>query len=534
MQKLQLSIPEPCHENWQQMTPTQQGRFCNACAKEVIDFSAMTDIQVLNYFTTLTHEKVCGRALPEQLDRTISRPAQPKKRIFWYWNYFVMFLMFFAKGNSTKAQNCTKPATELSPVKNVDVRGDVVVVAGQIKKQHVVSGKVIDNKGEPVPFASIINKEAKYGVATDGKGEFKINAASNSILSISAAGYKTVEIEVDTKTAINVVLENFREFALGGVIVVQSYVDGVYQYPSNQNLVAGIVIKDWETLQAIQHAKIFINKGFSNNSDIVFSDNSGKYKIKEIKPRDKFNVKIEADGYEPNEFTVDGAEFKDRKKEWEVLLRKKKTEPLKPLLVKPGTQTPIRLGGMIAVNKNTEPLYIVDGIIAKKADEIKPEDIDDVTVLQGPAAAALFGSDGTNGAIVITTRKFKEKKLEQVTVSADFKSRKMGGMTAGYRITYLNDTKARLMTILTDSLKVYPNPVQRNSSFSVALKLKEAGAYQIQFTDATGKIILQKQISTLGKVHVETWQPQNWAAGIYYVRIFSKNKLISSTSFIFE
>ena len=36
MQKLQLSIPEPCHENWQQMTPTEQGRYCNACAKEVV------------------------------------------------------------------------------------------------------------------------------------------------------------------------------------------------------------------------------------------------------------------------------------------------------------------------------------------------------------------------------------------------------------------------------------------------------------------------------------------------------------------
>ena len=75
MQKLQLSIPEPCHENWQQMTLTTQGRFCNACAKEVVDFSMMTDMQVLNYFTTGTNEKVCGRALPEQLNGTISLVA---------------------------------------------------------------------------------------------------------------------------------------------------------------------------------------------------------------------------------------------------------------------------------------------------------------------------------------------------------------------------------------------------------------------------------------------------------------------------
>ncbi|HNK29664.1 MAG TPA: hypothetical protein PKG65_12100, partial [Ferruginibacter sp.] len=87
MQKLQLSIPEPCHENWQEMTPTQQGRFCKACAKEVIDFSMMTDTEVLNYFAGLREEKVCGRALPSQLNRAITYPKEPKKRLFWYWNY---------------------------------------------------------------------------------------------------------------------------------------------------------------------------------------------------------------------------------------------------------------------------------------------------------------------------------------------------------------------------------------------------------------------------------------------------------------
>ena len=64
MQKLQLSIPEPCHENWQEMTPTQQGRFCKACAKEVIDFSMMTDTEVLNYFAGLCDEKVWDEPYP--------------------------------------------------------------------------------------------------------------------------------------------------------------------------------------------------------------------------------------------------------------------------------------------------------------------------------------------------------------------------------------------------------------------------------------------------------------------------------------
>ena len=135
MQKLQLSIPEPCHENWQTMTPTEQGRFCNSSAKEVKEFSMMTDTEVLNYFTTLNHEKVCGRALTAQLDRAIVWPKEPKKRLFWYWNYIVMFFMFFGKGNVARAQGGIKRITKQSPYKINDKRGQRLKT-GELKKEN--------------------------------------------------------------------------------------------------------------------------------------------------------------------------------------------------------------------------------------------------------------------------------------------------------------------------------------------------------------------------------------------------------------
>ncbi|MFM2327517.1 MAG: hypothetical protein RIR31_1719 [Bacteroidota bacterium] len=95
MQKIQLSIPEPCHESWQNMTSTQQGRFCNTCAKEVIDFSIMSDSEVLNYFSSLKSEKICGRAYPDQLGRAITLPKVAKKKIFGYWTYVTAFFLFF-------------------------------------------------------------------------------------------------------------------------------------------------------------------------------------------------------------------------------------------------------------------------------------------------------------------------------------------------------------------------------------------------------------------------------------------------------
>ncbi|HMK04909.1 MAG TPA: T9SS type A sorting domain-containing protein [Ferruginibacter sp.] len=321
MQKLYLSIPEPCHENWQAMTVTEQGRFCNACAKEVVDLSMMTDTEVLNYFTTTSFEKVCGRTLPSQLERTISYPQEPKKRLFWYWNYIVMFIMFFSKTNTAKAQSCSKPITELNPVKS--------------------------------------------------------------------------------------------------------------------------------------------------------------------------NTK----------------------------------------------QTQVRLGSMKI--KGPDPLLVVNGTIVTNFDNVNIDDIEDVTVLQGSAATAIYGSEGANGAIIITT-KLKVKNLDTVTVKADpFLTRRVDGVLGGVgirgiRVTGYADTKTKIVTRLTDSLKLYPNPVEKGYPIFVSLKVKEAGNYYIQVMDAIGRIVLQKQINIPSKEYMEQVQTNSmWAAGIYNMNVFNnKNKLISKLSFI--
>ena len=58
---LLLSIPTPCHENWNAMLPNEQGAFCNACAKTVVDFTGMSDDEVRQYFLQHRGQKTCGR-----------------------------------------------------------------------------------------------------------------------------------------------------------------------------------------------------------------------------------------------------------------------------------------------------------------------------------------------------------------------------------------------------------------------------------------------------------------------------------------
>lgn len=71
-----LHIPEPCHENWDKMSPAQQGRFCQQCSKTVVDFSAMTDQQVLKVLSKESGS-TCGRFTSDQLERPFVKESKP-------------------------------------------------------------------------------------------------------------------------------------------------------------------------------------------------------------------------------------------------------------------------------------------------------------------------------------------------------------------------------------------------------------------------------------------------------------------------
>jgi hypothetical protein len=540
MQKLQLSIPEPCHENWQNMTPTDQGRFCKACAKEVVDFSMMTDTEVLNYFTSLTHDKVCGRALPSQLERTISKPKDPKKRLFWYWNYLVMFFMFFTKGNGAKAQAGIKPLTELSPVMHPDIKGEMQLQ----DKSRIISGKITDAGGNPVSFASIKIKGTSRGVAADANGAYSLIIKAGVILEISGAGFITREIPTGTQSAVNTVLEKTKGGTIGEMIIVTTGAirrnpDEYYGPYDRLKRVAVIHVKDEETGKVIPNAGIVIQEGYVDIAYSFITDNKGVYKIKGISDYNKYEIKVSANGYEPSEFTIDDNDFKDRKKTWQVLLRKQKNESVRSTArPKLGLETTIRLGGINAFAVRGSVLYVVDGTILLNNVDINSDDVADYFILSAPEAMAIFGESGKNGAIVISTRKAKEITLKEVIVNTGgftSCSSMAGGIsfTNTYENSFLGDTIATVKTLLTDSVKVYPNPVQRNTGFSVALKLKQAGNYSLQVNDASGRILLLQKFNAGSKNHTEKiMSDSRWLSGIYYIRVFdAQNKLVSKSGF---
>lgn len=65
---MKISIPSPCHEDWQTMTPTKKGAFCAVCNKDVIDFTQKTNAEIRSILMANTGEKPCGNFLSAQLE----------------------------------------------------------------------------------------------------------------------------------------------------------------------------------------------------------------------------------------------------------------------------------------------------------------------------------------------------------------------------------------------------------------------------------------------------------------------------------
>ncbi|MFT6334202.1 MAG: TonB-linked SusC/RagA family outer membrane protein [Saprospiraceae bacterium] len=73
----------------------------------------------------------------------------------------------------------------------------------------------------------------------------------------------------------------------------------------------------------------------------------------------------------------------------------------------PNGSPTIRLRGISTVGANTQPLVVVDGVIGASLNNVDPNDIENISVLKDGSAAAIYGSRGSSGVIIVTTKKGK-------------------------------------------------------------------------------------------------------------------------------
>jgi hypothetical protein len=104
-----ISIPKPCNENWNDMSPRDQGAFCSVCSKTVIDFTVLSDEEVKNYFFQHREQKTCGRFRNDQLADIDNPLPQLLADAIPFWKKFlaIVFILF-----GTFLSGCKRPLKE--------------------------------------------------------------------------------------------------------------------------------------------------------------------------------------------------------------------------------------------------------------------------------------------------------------------------------------------------------------------------------------------------------------------------------------
>lgn len=218
--------------------------------------------------------------------------------------------------------------------------------------QRTLPGTVRDEKGEPIPFATITEVGKKNVVQADGNGTFIIKVADGAQLRITASGHQPQTVTV-SGNAITATLST-TEVQLSEVVVTTAF--GVKRSQRVTPYSSQVVSRD--QLAIIPQTNV---------------NNALAGKVAGVQFRGQSPIKLNDQGF-------------------------------------------LRLRGGSALGGDVTALYIVDGTPVASFD-INPDDIQDVTVLKGANATALFGERARGGAIVITTRKRGDRNTAGIEVN---------------------------------------------------------------------------------------------------------------------
>jgi TonB-linked SusC/RagA family outer membrane protein len=213
-------------------------------------------------------------------------------------------------------------------------------------KVNTLSGKITDESGLAVPFATIKIVGSKAAFLTDADGNYSLKNLGNAKqITVSCLGFKTVTLDLNSKSLNNIVLTSVAE-NLKEVVVTNAF--GLKQ--SSKTTPYSVQVISGEKLNTVVQPNLNAALGG---------------KVAGLQLRDESNVAL-------------------------------------------GRNSNVRLRGEGTIG-GSSPLYVVDGTPMNSSD-INTQDIESVTVLKGANATALFGDRASSGAFVITTKKGGSKK----------------------------------------------------------------------------------------------------------------------------
>ena len=208
-----------------------------------------------------------------------------------------------------------------------------------------ISGKVADQNGQAVPFATIVVKGSRTGTSADADGNFQIKAPLTGTLVVSGTGINQKQVPISGETNLTIKVTS-KESSLSEVVVTT---------------VAGTRVNKRQ--QGFASTEIGAKTLTESKPTVLASALAGQVA--------GLQVMATGGGVNPN---------------FRIIIR-----------------------GQRSLTGNNQPLLILDGNIVTYdlLSNISPEDIENVNTLNGPAAVALYGSQASNGALVITTKRPK-------------------------------------------------------------------------------------------------------------------------------
>lgn len=207
---IKISIPNPCKQDINTMSVSQQGYFCDSCQKEVVDFRKFSDTQIQTYFLNIGNKKVCGAFLPSQ----ITTPTNLKNSNWFFGTIskFSFFMFLMLQKLETQAQTQSKQPTIQTEIKKVDETNPTV--SDSTDSEITVSGVVLlvnhhnslaTIKGGSLHkcVISITNTNIQKVVDLDGKFNFTVDISKYNNILFEHPNYISRNIELDKFATLN-------------------------------------------------------------------------------------------------------------------------------------------------------------------------------------------------------------------------------------------------------------------------------------------------------------------------------------------
>lgn len=245
-----------------------------------------------------------------------------------------------------------------------------------ISAQITVEGNVTDSNGDPLIGANVFCSANNSGTITDFDGNFSITVPGDATLQFSLVGYSTQTIEIEERTEINITLQE--GIALNEVVVTALGI-------SRDKKALGYAVTEigGSDVNTVKETNV-VNSLSGRVAGVVITQSTGG----------------------------------------------------------PASGSRVVIRGNNSLTGNNQPLYVVDGVPIDNSgfgsaagsgageysrtdygtgvSDINPDDIESISVLKGPNAAALYGSRASNGVVLITTKKGTAQKGIGVTYSSNF------------------------------------------------------------------------------------------------------------------